>query len=318
MLLTQNKLAGYLYSLIDESGISEQVSEELLQTLQYSYTKQVRRNDRLLELLTHIQEVLDSASIPFLNLKGIYLSQRFMGDFRCRFMWDLDILVRPDDLDRAIDAAKNAGLEHKSRVPLDPRSQRWGLHATELKSDLGNIDIHCALRNLPGINFNYDKIWATSGTFSVDGASFPTIDDEHTLLIALLGVGTDIQCSHHNLRKILDIYLILLALDDSTDWDEFFANRQAEGSLKLVLNVVAFCIHYLAVLPDCPNLARKMESRKELILIENRTAAESIYMRRRQSIVNRIFFSRLLPVSMPSYWAWWLLPLPIRYWHYRR
>jgi len=316
-LLNKNNLAGYFYAIINDAGVADYLSDELLRELKSSYLKQVRRNDCLLELLKKLQEEFESASVPFLTLKGIYLSQRFMGDFRRRFMWDLDILVQPADLGHAVDAAITAGLEHKSSVPLDPRIQRWGLHAIDLKGELGNLDIHFALRNLPGIDFNYERIWATSGTFNVDGVSFPTIDDEHTLLISLLGVGTDIQCSHHNLRKILDIFLMLLDLDESMDWEVFFANRQTEGTLKLVLNVLAFCIHYLADFSDCPSLVQSMESRKKLIRVESTAAAESIFMRGRQSIANRLFFSRLLPVSMSYYWIWWLLTLPLRYWQHR-
>lgn len=316
-VLFRNHVEVYFFRLMQQSGCEGVLPEFLVEEIEKSELRQGERLDRLLELLSGVRDRLSAESIPFLSLKGFYLSQRFFEGAHARFMWDLDVLVHPDDLERAIGAVENLGLERKSSIPLDPRSPMWGLHAVELKGKLGSIDIHSAIRNLPGIEFDYDAIWSAGVEFEVDGEVFSSIGPEDTLLISALGVGTDIQCSHHNLRKMLDIFLMLREMDSYTDWNAFLEKRRREGSLKLILNVFAFCLEFLRVREECPRLAQAMESEQKLVSVRSIADAEAIYARGRQNLINRMFFARMLPISIPAYWYWWLRPLPVRFWHYR-
>jgi len=115
-----------------------------------------------------------------------------------------------------------------------------------------------------------------------------------------------------------DIYMMLRQLDASVDWPGFFALREREGSLKLVLNVFAFCLLSLDAQEDCPAVQQAMSAHKQLILIKSAATAEAIFRRKRQHLANRLLFSRLLPVSPLIYWLRWLITLPVRVWHYRR
>ncbi|MFU8765766.1 MAG: nucleotidyltransferase family protein, partial [Haliea sp.] len=155
-------------------------------------------------------------------------------------------------------------------------------------------------------------------TFTVDGVEYQTLSDLDTLLTVAVGLGTDIQTGQHNLKKIWDLYMILRVLDRDTDWDAFFARRSSEGSLRLVLNVLAFCLLLLGANSDCPHLTKALERRGKLLLVKTPEHALAIYGRPRRHLANRLLFSRLLPVSMPRYWASRVVTLPARLWHYRK
>jgi Uncharacterised nucleotidyltransferase len=161
-------------------------------------------------------------------------------------------------------------------------------------------------------------IWSRSQKFTVGTANFATLSDTDHLLTAAVGLAADVQTSHHNLRKIWDLYMMLRLLDADTDWDAFMAERQAEGSLKLVLNMFMFCLLLLGAEADCPRLNQTIAAHRRLLLITSERQAAAIFGRGRQHLANRVLFSRLLPVSPPWYWSRWLLTLPVRLRHYRR
>ncbi len=317
-LLLNNRLAGYFYVLIKDSPILSAFASETILALEDQYHRQAQSSQRNLRLIAAMQQRFIDAALPFLTLKGLYQSQRFFGDISHRFMWDLDILVHPGDLDAAIAEVQKVGLALRSAELVDVREGRWGIHAVEMRGDSGKVDIHVALRNLPGLQFDYDSIWRNSHFFSVHGINLPTICDEDTLLMATLGVGTDIQRGGHNLRKIWDIYILLLQLDPLTDWEAFLSHRGKEGSLKMVLNVFSLVLQLLDVSDDCPRLALSMTTRQSLLLITNEAQAMAIFERRRKHLANRILFSRLLPVPAVSYWSQWLVLTPLRFFYYRR
>ncbi len=317
-LLEQSRLSGYFYSLINSTEIENLIPAPLLEQLAASYQTQEQKSHNNLQLLVEIQRVLTGASIPFLSLKGLYVAERFFGGVNRRFMWDLDILVRPEDFQAAIAATEAIGLRPSSPSKFDPTNPFWGIHAVQVSGNGGYLDIHHAIRSLPKISFDHDAIWNNALEFHVGSAKFPTLCDTDTLLISAIGVGADIQNSHHNLRKIWDIYIMLLEMDATTDWQSFFSECEKQGSLKLVLNMFSFCLLLLDAKQDCPRLSQATSLvNQDLICITTTEQADRIFVRNRQHISNRILFSRLLPVSALHYWLDWVVTLPVRTWHHR-
>ena len=318
-LLLQSRLAGYFHMLASsELPLAACLSPGCMAALEAAAEQQLARASRCRALVATVNKELTAAGIPFLILKGLYLGQRFFGAMDKRFMWDVDILVPPQDLALAVQALSKAGLHPPPGAQLDPRNRLWGIHATEVRGDAGAVDIHHTIRRLPGIQFDNARMWEHAQTFSVAGTPYRTLSDLDTLLTVAVGLGADIQTGQHNLRKIWDLYMILRGLDPDTDWDAFLANRRVEGSLQLVLNVLAFCLLLLDAGSDCPRLVQALERRRELLLIATAQQALVVYDRPRRHLRNRLLIARMLPVSMPRYWAGWFLTVPARLWHHRK
>jgi hypothetical protein len=316
-LMARRRMAGYIHTLVERTALTKSVPPEANQILVESYRQQLQRSESSLKLLTDVREKMREASIPFLTLKGLYLAQRFFGDIRRRFMWDLDILVHKSNLNASISAIEQTGLKIQPGAHFGDKNSYWGIHAIEARGDAGKVDIHHAIRNLPGMHFDHDLMWDGAQEFTIGQASFATLCDEDTLLAATVGMGADLQSGHHRLRKIWDIYVMLLAMDSATDWGEFFARREREGSLKLVINILSFCMLLVRAKGDFPNLCQAMSAHGHLLMIKDEQQADVIYSRPRQHLANRVLFSRLLPTSPLNYWLNWLITLPVRTWHFR-
>jgi len=316
--LERSRLGGYFYLLASELPLHDYLPASGIAAIEASAAQQVARASRCRALLTTIDQQLTDAGIPYLVIKGLYLAQRFFGGMDKRFMWDVDILVQPHDLHLAVHALARADLHPRASARFDPRSPAWGIHAIEVRGDAGAVDIHHTLRRLPGIQFDMARMRENAGTFTVDGVEYRTLSDLDTLLAVAVGLGTDIRTGRHNLKKTWDLFMILRALDPGTDWDTFFAGRDTEGSLKLVLNVLSFCLLVLEARDDCPRLAQALDQRQRLLLVETAEQAMTISQRPRRSLANRLLFSRLLPISLARYWTGWAVTVPARLWYYRK
>jgi hypothetical protein len=316
-LLVQSRLAGYFHMTASGLPLESLLPAAGLAELEAAAAQQLARASRCRALLATVGQQLSAAGIPFLTLKGLYLAQRFFGASDRRFMWDVDILVQPEDLDGAVRALAGAGLYPPGGTQLDPRNRVWGIHAVEVRGDAGAVDVHHAIRRLPGIEFDHTRIWANAQEFTIAGASYRTLSDLDTLLVLAVGLGADIQTGHHNLRKLWDLYMVLRGLDQDTDWETFLAQRREEGSLMLVANVMAVCLLVLDARSDCPRLVRALARQQVRLLVSTKEQALAVYDRPRQHLANRILFARLLPVSVARYGAGWFLTLPARLWHYR-
>lgn len=316
-LMARRRMAGYIHTLVDRAALTGSVPPEANLILADSYRQQLQRSQSSLKLLVDVQQKMNDASIPFLTLKGLYLAKRFFGDICRRFMWDLDILVRKSDLNATISAIAETGLKTRPGANPGDKSPYWGIHAIEARGVAGKVDIHHAIRNLPGMHFDHDLMWESAREFTIGKASFATLCDEDTLLTAAVGIGADLQSGHHRLRKIWDIYVMLRAMDTTTDWGAFFALREREGSLKLVINMISFCVLLVMAKGDFPNLRQAMSAHDHLLMIRDEEQADVIYSRPRQHLANRALFSRLLPTSPLRYWLNWVITLPVRTWHFR-
>lgn len=101
-----------------------------------------RRSAEGLEMVTsHLLQLLEQAGVPAMPLKGPGLARALYGDPGVRRSLDIDLLVRPSDLDRALEVVMAAGYER----PRDP-SYAHGLprlhYVLRHRGGLPAVDLH--------------------------------------------------------------------------------------------------------------------------------------------------------------------------------
>lgn len=317
-ILHRNQLNGYFLHLVADNSLQHLLPEpQLTQVAQAAEEYAERARDQL-RLLTDLKAHFEAADIPFIALKGLYISQRFYGDIGRRYMWDLDVLIEPGNLPQAVAALQEMGMTNTSAPPVDIANPWWGIHALEFRSDRGKVDIHVNLRNLPGIEIDLDQQWRDSQNYLIDGVEVPCANDENTLFLCCLGLATDMKRGRRNLRKIWDIYMMLRTMDGQTKWHDFLEQRQRDGSLKLVINILAFVIYFMECEEECPEAEAALQNHPDLLLIANRRRSQDVYEHAESGWLNHLMFSRMLPISGVQYWTRLLLTLPARQLFYRR
>ena len=113
-LIAQNFLDHHLYPAVPDSRLRFR-HEQLFRLIADGTSA---RNESLLRELAVVLRTLDRQRIPVLVRKGPVLMQDAYGDHRFRAMNDLDVMVEPQDLARAVDALEGLGYAGGKQSPL--------------------------------------------------------------------------------------------------------------------------------------------------------------------------------------------------------
>ncbi len=97
---------------------------------------------RLEQHIVRLSEILDDHAIRFVVLKGSAVAHLDYPDPALRSFADVDILFRPDDLDRALEVLTRNGYPRFTPPPVAEFDRKYGKGATLLSQDNYEIDVH--------------------------------------------------------------------------------------------------------------------------------------------------------------------------------
>jgi hypothetical protein len=168
-------------------------------------------------VLTEVLAIFGGRQIPCAPLKGPLLAARLYDEFTLRPTTDVDVLVAPSDLDRAIDALQSAGAR-----PPEPASYRYHrVHHHHVNSVLRGVlvEIHFRASSNFGTIIPAEPLLARATQAVVDGALVPVLDPTDEL------VCLAVNAAAHRFRAVLLLDLRRLCERTPVDWRE--AERRA-------------------------------------------------------------------------------------------
>lgn len=179
--------------------------------------------------------------IDVLALKGAAIKTGYRADF-VRPMWDVDILVHPEDYDRALEIAQEQGYRGS-----------WAPHSTDLKrGSTEAIDLHSVYLKDLRSRKNRDYWPACREVFWNEARFF--VPERCALLLQLIVNAHNNFTTHLGfffpLRWVMDIDALLYG-EESFDWDKLI--RLAKD-LQLEAQVAIVLYAYDIVLPGRLNI----------------------------------------------------------------
>ena len=108
-IIQHHKLIPHLYPILKShcENVPNTVLQQFHQLLKHHHLHILKLSSELVRL----SKLFSADNIPWLSIKGPALSMQLYGDIAARQSGDLDILVKTDDLDRAISMLIRAGYE---------------------------------------------------------------------------------------------------------------------------------------------------------------------------------------------------------------
>lgn len=267
------------------------------------------RVDALIDALATTAAAFDQSNIPYRVLKGRPFAARYYDRPHGRRQIDLDILVQPQQINAAIQQLHNLGytakprrLHQSSTGPTIRKNLLQTEHALALSQGPNHIDLHWRLRTAPAYQFNQDALWNTHQTIETDNIPYPALTDEHTLLLMLLSIASDIARGSCRIKHILDAYQILRSPHVTLDWPTFFANRKSENTLSISLNALHIVLNIFPPPPDPPNniasLQRALKQHQPHIIHNKHDDPITLIHRPRRSIDNAMWFAKIYPIAL--------------------
>ncbi|MFW6091835.1 MAG: nucleotidyltransferase family protein, partial [Actinomycetota bacterium] len=141
---------------------------------------------RLEATLLHVADLLDEAGVSYRVLKGPAVAHLDYPDPALREFGDLDLLIRPADLDRTIALLADHGYARRFPEPRRGFDRRFTKSVSVADSEGLELDLHRTFA--PGgfgLRVQVDVLWDAPATwFTVAGRALPALGPEERLLHA--------------------------------------------------------------------------------------------------------------------------------------
>lgn len=222
----EHSVGPFMYFEIKEMGLLDDIPATLKKYLQYSYEQNVARNFALKMELGRYLLALNQEGIQAMLLKGaITFVKPIYPTFGLRFLSDIDLLVKRQELAKAV-----AILEDLGYISDDDNKQSHHHHQGLFpQAGIGLIELHhcpVSLRYADWIDL--DSWWAKAEQVTLGRASAYIPSPEHQILHLLLHNGI----SHYglllsSLGRQLDFALNIEFYRTEIDWEAL--GQRADG-----------------------------------------------------------------------------------------
>lgn len=130
-------------------------------------------------------DVLGHAGVDLRVLKGTAVAHLDYPDPAQRCFGDVDLLVRAEQFDAAIEALRAGGYERLFPEPRPGFQRRFGKGNCMVTPEHHEIDLHRTLAMGPfGLTIVLDDLWANGATFRLAGQDVPALAGEERFLHA--------------------------------------------------------------------------------------------------------------------------------------
>ena len=217
----------------------EKVPPAIAHALRVNYQGWVEYTDKLWSELRRVLDGLAQGGVSAIPFKGPVLARSIYGEMALRPFSDLDFLLRPDDVDRALTILET--LSYRLPSTLSPSRERYfrRFHNQYLISR-GDakvlIEPHWALtQHIFAVHPDQEALWERAVSIDIDGYRVRRFAPRDELLVLCIHGFTE---QWRRLKWICDIAEFVRA-NRTIDWDALLREASAVGCARiLVLGLV--------------------------------------------------------------------------------
>lgn len=224
-------LAPLAYHVLRKRGLLDIAPAPLLERLKTFYHFTAARNAVLFRNLDEFLNGARERGFPVMLLKGLALiAGGYYPDKGLRFLSDIDVLVRMEDIASADELMLDLGWTAAERIPL-PEQLKTHHHLTAVATPEGiAVEVHFRLSRLP-LEIDLDAMWARATPIpSLSPSAFlPSPED----LLIHLALNTSL---HHpdrllqqHLKFLADLEALYHGTSGSLDWEYIFNSANKAG-----------------------------------------------------------------------------------------
>lgn len=241
---------------------------------------EVLENYRRFSILGVLFKAFEEANVPVMALKGLFIKYLYPKP-ELRTMSDIDIFIRHDSLDRAIDIIKSLGYEKSAKE--DPK------HLIFYHKHYVPIELHVSLvtesRRKMAKSLNTD-IWELPIYYETEEISFLVPNDINHLLYCCIHMTNHFGKGGFGLRQLADFYLLARKLGKDADWDNIIERAYSYGIGKFTKAMLYVC-HTLFSL-EIPDFIKKEfeDNISDIELLIQSILDSGVFGRKNPKIVN--------------------------------
>ncbi|MBX5481017.1 MAG: nucleotidyltransferase family protein [Myxococcaceae bacterium] len=217
-LVDLHRLSGVVVDALTRSGC-EQVQASLRQSA-YQLAAISLRTKRLLH---RALDALEQREVRPLILKGYGLAARYYPEPLSRPTSDVDLLIRPEETERAEEGLARLGL-----APMSGPTRHFSIqhhHHVTFSGSAGLVELHFRALSDFGVHLEADVLLQSAGETVVDGRTMRFAAPEDELLYLA------VHAAHHLCQRLvwlLDLKLLIRAVRDLS-WERLVTTADAAG-----------------------------------------------------------------------------------------
>lgn len=233
------------------------------------------KNARMADALQAVLAGLTAADVPAIPVKGLVLAESLYGTLAARGAADLDVLVRPTDLDAARKILVELGYRQRSDPTFTALVHEF--HDPPWYALSGNETIRLELhRDLWADRFfrsDAEGLWARSVEGTLLGTPTRLLSWEDTLIHLAIHRSR----SPLRLRWVCDIAELIRRHGDELDWDAVALRAERVGARTSTWVVLSLADRFLGVAPPAGTLERFRIGRAKAALLERTCGGEATF-----------------------------------------
>lgn len=270
----------YLDHAIERHGLADRLPAGVTSDFHASRKDAVLRYLRRKHEMKSVLEMLKEKQVEVIALKGLALAEMVYPVPATRHMQDVDLLVRPEQLDAAVALLKEQGFQAKQDPRLRMRSPDTDIFGADRSlakvwpNDVLMIEIHTHLPLIsPTARHEEAELWQRAWTWEGNGWEMGVLHPHDELILLCMHLGFQ-HSFERCLLWLLDVRLWLERWGPSMDWDGF-ASRcrrwQVESYVYLTLCAVLEWLEAEAARPALERLERPAHADEIMMLVWEQT-----------------------------------------------
>lgn len=237
-------LSGFVYRNL--SPAKEKVDPQLWKQLEFQYVQVLQGNHQFLRLHQQMVQLFEQNHIPFAVLKGLDLLFRTYREEGIRHISDIDLLIRPQDLQAVTQLFKDNGFQCKQSIDKSAfHEKHFQLHAPMQATFHGlNIDVHILLFDtFLGFDFPTQTLLGNRERIEWNNQHTWVLPASDAALFNLLHLYVHLDKGNHfKMSSFLDVQRTIEALDYQKNRANY--SKQIQAKIDYVID----CMVWLGLL----------------------------------------------------------------------
>ncbi|MCZ8522137.1 MULTISPECIES: nucleotidyltransferase domain-containing protein [Paenibacillus] len=222
-------LSSYLYHELKRSGQWSRLPAYSQGALKNKADRVLYHSLLIRRELSGLLARFEEAGVRVIPLKGVRLAERFFGHAAARQTSDIDLLVPPDEMERAVACAHAAGFLEKDELEIHHISYYKNLGGRKL-----GVELHHSIGFETTADIDIPRLWERSEP--ADGFAYvrelPLQETFYTL--CLHGLKDRMTYKH-----LIDIAHLLEHYGEELRWEELWRTASREGTRRRLLTALA-------------------------------------------------------------------------------
>jgi hypothetical protein len=232
-------VSSQIYFLLKQQGKLEQTPSFFQKRLEQKYNEALYPNILIKSQSERLLKNFEETGISVIPLKGISFAEKYFGHVGARGTSDIDLLIKPLDLEKAINCVKSMGFTIEQEHI--PSHFHWSFSKQLPNSSIPlTVELHWHLLKDNTSDLNMNEFWnqakpAHSFTYIKEMSEFHTF-----YMICLHGWRHNLD----SLKYFLDIIQMIHSVNKQFDYNDLFKRAAEHNTLRRITRTLAIVYHH--------------------------------------------------------------------------